>query len=506
MRTAAAIQPAPGSFRELWRVAMPLVLSQGSLSLMHVVDRIFLTWYSLDAMAAAFPAGMLHWTIMSIAIGTVMYVNTFVAQYEGANRPDRVVASVWQGLYLSLFSGVLFLAVTPLAPSIFSLIGHAPTIQRLEVDYFSIFCIGAVPITLSAGLSCFYSGRGATQVVMWVNFAVAAVNGVLDYCLIFGVGPFPEMGIRGAALATVLANALAVVLYLLLMFRSQIARQYGFWKWRRFDPELFRRLLRFGLPTGLQLFTDIAGFTLFCFLVGAIGRQELAATTIAFNLNTLAFVPLFGFGTAVMTLVGKRIGEGRPDLAVRTTWLAYGLSAGYVLIFAMLYVLAPGALLKAYALHCADSSVDVVCDQVVMLIRFVALYSFFDAMAIVFGSAIRGAGDTRFSMIYTFLCGWLLMVLPTAIAHWQVGGSLMVSWIACTSYIVVLGVGLLLRFQCGHWKTMRVIETGGETGGGEEDSRTAQAATPVDALPLPQHRGQDIPLETGLRPIGAAEE
>ena len=103
----------PGSFTELWRVALPMVLSSGSLSLMFVVDRIFLTWSTPDALAAAMPAALLYWTFAGLLVGTVMYVNTFVAQYEGAKKPDRVVAAVWQGIYLSLIGGVCLLLLIP---------------------------------------------------------------------------------------------------------------------------------------------------------------------------------------------------------------------------------------------------------------------------------------------------------------------------------------------------------------------------------------------------------
>src|SRR5262245_24124344 len=101
MESLAERSHSPGGFRELMQVALPLMLSSGTVALMQVTDRVFLTWYRTDALAAALPAGMLHWTVVALLIGTAMYVNTFVAQYDGAGRKDRVVASVWQGLYLS---------------------------------------------------------------------------------------------------------------------------------------------------------------------------------------------------------------------------------------------------------------------------------------------------------------------------------------------------------------------------------------------------------------------
>ncbi|MGH7199607.1 MAG: MATE family efflux transporter, partial [Planctomycetaceae bacterium] len=177
-----------------------------------------------------------------------------------------------------------------------------------------------------------------------------------------------------------------------------------------------------------------------------------------FNLNSLAFIPILGIGTAVMTIVGQRVGDGRPHLAVRSTWLAFGLSSVYMLAFAAVYLFLPELILAPYAMNGPPAEFARISETVVALLQFVALYSFFDGMAIVFGYAVRGAGDTRFSMIFSFLCGWLLMVLPTAIAWIVLGGDLWISWWACTLYIVVVGCGFLIRFQAGRWKSMRVIE------------------------------------------------
>ena len=477
-----------GSFRELWRVALPLILSCGSLSLMYVIDRIFLTWYSMDALAAVLPAGILHWTVVSVLLGTVQYTNTFVAQYEGAERKDRVAAAVWQGLYLGMAAGICLLVIIPFASPIFALVGHAPAVQKLEADYFSILVSAAVPMAMSGAIGCFYSGRGQTTVVMWVNFTAVGVNILLDYCLIFGNGLFPELGIRGAAVATVTAKIIELLLYSVLILRYRNRDGYRILKYRAFDPELFGRMIRYGLPTGFQWLADIAGFSVFIFLVGKIGTTELAATTIAFNLNTMAFIPVIGIGIAVMTLVGKRVGEGRPELAVRTAWQGFGLAGSWMLAFAAVYLFAPNFILKPYAMNTNPADFAPIRKLVIPLLWFVATYSFFDAMAIVFSSAVRGAGDTRFSLIFTFVAAWSLMVLPTFIVSVYYGGNLWLSWSALTTYIVVIGLGFLARFQLGKWKTMRVIETVLVE---EPDSKTAET------LPVAEPDLLDAPISTG---------
>jgi MATE family multidrug resistance protein len=156
--------------------------------------------------------------------------------------------------------------------------------------------------------------------------------------------------------------------------------------------------------------------------------------------------------------VGIRIGEGRPALAARTTWIAFALASVYMAVFAAVYVLLPNVMLAAYAAHSSAEDFDRIRGLVTLLLRFVAFYSFFDAMAIVFGSAVRGAGDTRFSLILLAGSAWTLMVLPTAVACIFFESNLVVCWTACSVYVMVMGVGFLLRFLTGRWKSMRVIE------------------------------------------------
>lgn len=448
-----------GSVRELLRVALPLVLSSGSLSLMNVIDRIFLTAYSTDALAASTPAGLLHWTAMSLVIGTAGCVTTLVAQYEGAGRKNRVGAAVWQGVWLSLTAGLIFLAVVPLSPAIFAWAGHSEAVQRLEVEYFSVLCYGAVPMTLCSALSGFYSGRGRTLTVMWVNVGLALANIALDYLLIFGIGPFPELGMQGAALATVIAYVGAAGAYFALLSRKAETAEYAVWSHWRFERDLFSRLLRVGLPTGGQFLIDIAGFTIFLCIVGRLSPLCQKATNLAFNLNGLSFVPLMGLGTAVMAIVGRRMGEGRPELATRTVWTAFALGSGWMIVFGLVYVLVPDLILAPYAAGASPAEFAEIRDTAVVLLRYVAFFAFFDAMVVVFSSAVRGAGDTRFPMLVMLGTSWGIMLAPVATAEWLGVNTLHFSWGMCTLAIVISGLVMCLRFLGGRWKTMKIIES-----------------------------------------------
>lgn len=444
------------------RLAAPLILSTGSWSLQIFVDRVFLSWYGRDVLAACLPAGMLHFTFTSLFIGTVAYVNTFVAQYWGADRNDRVGPAVWQGIYVGLASGVIILCLMPFSETFFEWAGHEPRIRALEAEYFRILCFMG-PGIAGVAVSSFFSGRGDTRTVMWVNFLACGLNVILDYAWIFGHWGFPEWGIRGAAWATVVSHLLIPLVFFALMIRPRYRDTFGTLSGWRPEAELLGRLVRYGLPNGIQFMLEILGFSMFILLVGKLGTTALAATSVTFNVNTLAFLPMMGLGIAVSTLVGQYIGKDRVDLAERSTWSAMHLSLAYMLAMAAGYVFLPGLFLRPYISGADPESFEQVWELSVVLLRFVAFYCVFDAIYIVFSAGVKGAGDTRFVMLTSVALGWFVMVLPTYLTVVTFGWGLYVAWIFVSLYLVSGGFIFMLRFRSGKWKSMRVIESVEET-------------------------------------------
>jgi len=448
-------QPAGG--RELLALALPLILSTASWTVMNFVDRMFLLWHSTEAMAAALPAGMLYWTIICFPMGVAAYVNTFVAQYHGAGRPERIGVAVWQGVWLGVLSAPLILLTVPVIPMVFHLAGHDPQIAALEVTYFEIAAWAGGASVIAAAISSFFSGRGETRVVMFVDTFAASINVLLDYAWIFGRWGFPEGGMAGAAWATVVALWIRVLVYALLILRPVYRHRYQILAGCRFDRLLWRRLLRFGGPNGLQFLVEVAAFTLFLLLVGHLGRDAAAATTLAFNVNGLAFVPMIGLGLAVSTLVGQYLGRNRADLAARATWNSFGMAASYMGVLSLLYVLVPDWFLEGHAAGADPSQLGRLRATTVVLLYFVAAYSLFDAMNLVFVGAIKGAGDTRFVL----WANTLLAPVPL-LAGWfgivYLGWGLLWCWLLLTFWACSLGVTFLARFLHGRWRTMRVIE------------------------------------------------
>ena len=450
--------PVEGGYRQILFLALPLILSSASMAIQQFVDRMFLAWYSAEAIAATMPAGILNFTVINLFIGTAGYVGTFVAQYWGAKQYRQIGPIVWQGIYISIIAGIIHVFFIPLADPVFKAIGHSPEIQRLEVIYFQIICLGAMPNVAISVLSGFFTGRGKTRPVMVVTISGNILNMILNYILIFGHFGFPEMGVKGAAIATLISSFFTLALFLFLLFGRGYEERYQIFSSWRFNIKRFMRLLRFGLPSGIQYFVLYLGISIFILLVGRLGITELAAVSISFNINMLAFMPMIGLSMAVMILVGQYQGKECPDLSEFSVFSGLHLTGIYMFSISSAYFLVPGFFIWPFASNADPVSFGPIKEIIIVLLRFIALYSLFDTMNMVFSSGIKGAGDTKFVMIMEFLFSVFLLAIPTYIVLNVLNLGIYAAFGVLTFYIIIMSFAFLFRFLGGKWKSMRVIE------------------------------------------------
>ncbi|HET7746505.1 MAG TPA: MATE family efflux transporter, partial [Vicinamibacteria bacterium] len=434
------------------------VLSQLSYTVQMFVDRLFLTWYSPEALAGTVTASFLVWVVVGLFVFTGEYVTTFVAQYLGAERPRRVGPALWQGAWFSLAAGLFTALLAPLAGPVFARSGHAPGVVASEIAYSRVLLLGGFAPVLMATMASFFAGRGRTTVILLVNVVVTLINGALDWLWIFGNLGFPRAGEVGAGWATVTSQLVGAGIYIAIILRRENREAYGTSSGWRLEPDLFRRLLRYGLPAGLQFSMEILSFSLFMIVIGRIGTAPLAASGIAFNLNMIVFMPMLGCALATTSLVGRYLGAGRPELAERSTYSAFFTCLVYMVSCCAGYVLFPGPLLAPFGAEADPAAFAEVAQIAAVLLRFVAFYSLFDMMNVIFAAGLKGAGDTRFPVVATTLLSWALMVVPAWVLCARGGHGVYTAWTAASVYILVNGLLMLRRFRGGHWKGLRLIE------------------------------------------------
>lgn len=426
--------------------------------LMQLCDGLFLSWYSADAIAAIGPASMAALIFSSMVMGAAGYTSTLTAHYYGAAEHAKIGPAVWQGIYLALASGCLGAALAPLGSVLFNLVGHAPQVCAYEKTYFSIMCYG-MPVSLVAtALSGFFSGRGSNLTLMSIQLSGLALNGVLCYALIWGHWGLPELGMAGAAWATVAAQAVISILLAVRFLRRTSRARYATWSGRSYHPEMMRRLLRFGLPGGLRFSIEILAWTVFLFFVGRIGTTELAATSIAWRINGMAFFPIIGLSEAIRTLVGQAQGRGNPEESVHVTLQGLLLAEVWMLLAAAVFVLVPRPLYALFETAGASGAASFtgIADLGVVLLRFVAAYCVLDALNIVFMGMLQAVGDTRWTMWMSLLAHgvFLAALLPCD----QAKLGLYAEWTVATVFVLTVAFVWLWRFLAGGWRHIRVIE------------------------------------------------
>lgn len=465
----------PSGGREVLRVAAPLVVSSLSWTIMTFVDRMMLNWVSGAAMAAAFSASIAWFAIWCFPLGVCSYANTFVAQYDGAHQQRKVGLVMWQAVWIAIGFGVVLMITIPLARPLFALAGHGPEVLAYEVRYFQILCVGAPAMLLAQAACAFYSGRGQTWVVMIVDSAASLLNVVLDYCWIFGYYGFPEGGIAGAAWATVVSMWIKAIVYLILPLQRRHRERFGIIAGLKWNGALVRRILYFGGPSGFQMLLDVTGFTAFVLLVGRLGTTEAEATSIAFSVSSLAFMPIYGLHIAVSVLVGEHLGEDRDDLAATASITTLQIALAYIATISLLYVFVPDLFLRGFFIDDAASAARhaQVRQMAALLLQFVAAYNLLDATQMVFVGTLKGAGDTRFLLYVSIVLSILLASfsgLSVLVWHLSVFGC----WTLIVFWCWIAAVIYVHRFWQGHWRKMRVIES---------SPTTSNNAAGADAIP-----------------------
>jgi len=446
-----------GGAGEVLKVAYPLILSTASNTIMQFINRVFLAHYSPDALAACVPGGILSFTFLCFFMGTATYTNAFVSQYHGRGKSASVSVAVWQGVWLSLASGLILIAAIPAGHFIIAHSGHDPAVMALEKPYFTILTAFAVFPVLNTALAAFFIGRGKTKVSMAVNMAGNALCIFLSWLLVFGQGPFPELGIRGAAYAAGAGQALMTALYLKLIFSPYNRRRFRTARLVGVHPGLFARLIKFGAPNGVGFFLDIASFGVFMFIIGGMDKISLAASNIIAAINMLAFMPVLGMGLATLTLAGKYVGMRRPDTVSLVANNAAKLAALYALVLGLLFVTVPGLFVNIFGSgHTAEYAE--ILARTGPLMNVLAVFIFFDAIGIVFADALRGAGDTRFQMVGASATAWLIFVPGTLYIVHRAGGELIHAWAWGGFYVFLLAVFFWLRFRSGLWRRIDILK------------------------------------------------
>lgn len=432
----------------------------GSFTLMQFVDRMFLAWYSPVSIQAALPAGILSFTFICTFFALCGYANTFVAQYHGAGDADGCSRSTAQAVWLAFFTWPLLVLLIPLGWWFLRISNHGPAVFAEEIQYFTILTAGGVTVPLGAAISSFFTGRGETRTNMLATMTGNLVNLGLDYVLIFGKFGFPEMGIKGAAIATLIAGLVTPAILFAVYFSPSYHARYRTRHHLRVSWSLMTRLVRFGLPSGLNMLSEIGSFSLFILITGRLGELSLTVGNMALSINALAFLPLIGLNIAAATLVGQYQGRGDSATAERAAWRAVVVGEVYVSILGLSYILFPELYFSTFTVR--GEGGFTVAELMVTgrwLLVLMALWGLMDALNVILAGALKGAGDTRFVLLFSALVSWGFWVPGVMLIVLVFHLGLLTMWTWALGFVTLLAIGYTLRFRSGRWKSIKVIES-----------------------------------------------
>lgn len=450
--------------KEVLAVMFPLVISNALNGLNLFLDRTFLAWYGPHEFAAAMQSGVTYWLVFSFFFAIVTYANTFVAQMHGAGIPRQIGGVIWQAIYLSVISGVVFAGIAALGYPLFRLIGHEGTLPRLEAEYFQVLAWGSIGGFLVNALYCFYAGRGQTGLVLFVTACVCLTNCALNVIMIFEpLWIFPD-GIRGAAWATVLSQFVGVALYIAFMLARRIEYEttYALFSSWKLNTTLLKRVLRFAMPAGVHQTVEVLGFAVFLQVVGKFGFESQHATNMAMNINLLLFIPAVGLHIACSILAGQYCGAKNHDAVERLTFSAIAIVTAYMSVVICVYLFLPGPLLDLFRGGMDAHLWDKLFATAKTLLLVVAFYSLFDGVFLVYSGVLKGSGDTKFVMFMAMFFSIMVLTVPAVVltmyrAQLVPRTGLLVAWGLCANYIVMLAFANLLRFRNGGWRSIDMI-------------------------------------------------
>jgi MATE family multidrug resistance protein len=438
------------------KIAVPIVISRASYTAMLFVDRLFLSRVGKLELAAAMSGSLSSFVLSSFFVGLVGYVTALAAQYYGSGQHKMCTRATTQALYVSLASYPILLSFVPLIGYVFVVSGQDPELASLATAYAQILLAGSIFMVLRTSLSSFFVGIGKTRVVMAANVAMALVNIPLNYLLIFGKLGLPALGIRGAALGTICGSAFGFVVLLAFYLRDTLRAPFRVNRPLRFRRDIMGRLLRFGVPAGVEPFLNWFAFNVFTQIMHSYSPDTAAAATIAFNWDTIAFVPMLGLGTAATSVIGQYIGARDYDGAEHSVYLTLRVGLLYSLAMMTLFVGFAGPLVSLFASGFQDTGGHIATLAATML-RLLALYTIANSSKLVLGGSLRAAGDTAWVMWVSIAVHWAMAVAAILLAR-AVRAPPLVTWCTLIAMNITHASTVYYRFRTGKWREMELIE------------------------------------------------
>ncbi|NRB62674.1 MAG: MATE family efflux transporter [Saprospiraceae bacterium] len=436
--------------RALFILSIPMILEMVMESLFSVIDILFVSRIGVEAVASVGLTESVITLVYAISIGMSIGATAVVARRIGENKPEEAsiasMQAIFIGIVISIIVGILGMIY---ASDILRLMGGSEVVVREGAIYTRIVMGSNIVIMLLFLLNGIFRGAGDAALAMRSLWLANGINIILDPILIFGLGPFPELGLKGAAIATAIGRGVGVVYQFGLLIRGRsivvLARRHLTFQW-----EIIQRLIKVSANGAFQFMISSASWIALMRIIALFGDEAVAGYVIAIRLIIFTILPSWGLSNATATLVGQNLGAGFPDRAEKSVWRAGLINTIFMVSVSVVYITFAPHIIAFF-----DNTPQVIESGVITL-RIICLGYLFYAYGMVLSQAFNGAGDTRTPMIINFVCFWLLeiplgyfLAVPLG---WELAG---VCWAIAISETALAIISAIL-FKKGKWKEVLI--------------------------------------------------
>ncbi|WP_333714795.1 MATE family efflux transporter [Yoonia sp.] len=434
----------PQHARAIWKLGLPLILSNVAQFAIHMTDTVMLGWYNVTALAAVTIASTMFFVIFIVGAGFAQAVSPLVAEAAEGGDEVRVRRVTRMGMWLSIIYGLAVTIPFFWTEQILVAIGQDPEVAALGHIYLQIVIWQMVPALIVWTLKSFLAALEHTAIILWATVGTAVLNVLVNYLLIFGNWGFPELGITGAAIASLSVNIAAVLM--LVAYINRYLPQYELFKnfWRS-DAEIMLRVFKLGWPIGLTSLAEGGLFSASAVMMGWIGALELAAHGIAIQLAGLTFMVHIGFSQAATVRAGRALGRRDEEGLRRGGKTAIGMSAGYALVTSSLFLLFPAFLVGLFV-DPSDPDRAMLIQIGASLVMVAALFQLVDGLQVLALGLLRGVQDTTVPMLMATVSYWLIGLPVSYVMAFPLGLGPVGLWLGLVIGLGCAAVTLLWRF------------------------------------------------------------
>ncbi|MCK0095629.1 MATE family efflux transporter [Yoonia sp. F2084L] len=430
--------------RAIWTLGMPLILSNLAQFAIHITDTVMLGWYDVTALAASTIAGTLFFVIFIVGAGFAQAVTPLVAAAAEENDDVQVRRVTRMGLWLSIFYGLVVTIPFFWAEDILIAIGQDAEVAGLAHIYLQIVIWQMIPALIVMTLKAFLAAMEHTAIILWATIGTAVLNGFINYALIFGNWGMPELGIKGAAIASLTVNLITVLI--LVVYITKVLPQFELFKnfWRS-DSEILKRVFRLGWPIGLTSLAEGGLFSASAVMMGWIGAIELAAHGIAIQLASLTFMVHIGFSQAATVRAGRALGR-KDEISLRRGGItAIGMSALFAVLTSIVFLALPETLVSLF-IDPNEPERATLLRIGASLIMVAALFQLVDGLQVLALGLLRGVQDTTVPMIMATISYWVIGLPASYLLAFTFGLGGVGLWLGLVIGLAVAAVLLLWRF------------------------------------------------------------